>query len=212
MHPPIAVPWRERPRDLTGSAITSATRDEVAHATLSMLVPKSTKSAGGTLRPHCMCKLARDSSGRRARIMRLATRALKALRVAMVPLRPRYARLTALTARAASRFLGNCRRPLEKCLTTITNGATVGLPAGCDSRPLHTARCAARSNRRSQATIRSSVLGSFLGLLFVRRHARETAIESDCASASGPSADPQPLYLAELVTLPRRYACQMSIR
>ena len=44
-------------------------------------------------------------SGRRALIVRLATRALKALRASSVPLRPRYARLAALTARAAIRVL-----------------------------------------------------------------------------------------------------------
>ena len=43
--------------------------------------------------------------GRRAVIVRLATRALKALRAAVVPLRPRCARLTALTTRAATRVL-----------------------------------------------------------------------------------------------------------
>jgi hypothetical protein len=43
--------------------------------------------------------------GRRAVIVRVATRALKALRVALVSLRPRCARLTALTARAATRVL-----------------------------------------------------------------------------------------------------------
>ena len=43
--------------------------------------------------------------GRRAVIVRLATRALKALRAALVLLRPRGARLAALTARAATRVL-----------------------------------------------------------------------------------------------------------
>ena len=43
--------------------------------------------------------------GRRAVIVRLATRALKALRASSIPLRPRCARLTALTARAATRVL-----------------------------------------------------------------------------------------------------------
>ena len=43
------------------------------------------------------------NSGRRAGIVRLATRALKALRASSIPLRPRCARLTALTARVATR-------------------------------------------------------------------------------------------------------------
>ena len=42
--------------------------------------------------------------GRRAVIVRLATRALKALHASLISLRPRCARLTALTARAATRF------------------------------------------------------------------------------------------------------------
>jgi hypothetical protein len=46
-----------------------------------------------------------EDGGRRAAIVRLATRALKALRAALVPLRPRCARLAALTALAASRVL-----------------------------------------------------------------------------------------------------------
>ena len=49
--------------------------------------------------------------GRRAVIVRLATRALKALRASLISLRPRYARMTTLTARIAIRFSGNYRRP-----------------------------------------------------------------------------------------------------
>jgi hypothetical protein len=37
----IAVPWRERPRDLTGSAISPAATAEVAHATVSLPQPES---------------------------------------------------------------------------------------------------------------------------------------------------------------------------
>ena len=44
-----------------------------------------------------------ENFGRRAVILRLATRALKALRAAVFPLRPRFARLTALTAPLGSR-------------------------------------------------------------------------------------------------------------
>lgn len=43
--------------------------------------------------------------GRRAVIVRLATRALKALRASLASIRPRFARLKALTARAATRVL-----------------------------------------------------------------------------------------------------------
>ena len=49
------------------------------------------------------CGSAFVNSGRRAAIVRLATRALKALRASSVSLRPRCAGLTALTARAATR-------------------------------------------------------------------------------------------------------------
>jgi hypothetical protein len=78
--------------------------------------------------------------GRRAVIVRLATRALKALRASSIALRPRCARLAALTARAATRVLatidghngcattevlddGRCRR---YCLIIF---------AGCSSQP-----------------------------------------------------------------------------
>jgi hypothetical protein len=44
------------------------------------------------------------NSGRRAAIVRLATRALKTLRASSTSLRPRYARLTALTAQVAIRL------------------------------------------------------------------------------------------------------------
>lgn len=55
--PSTAVPWRERPRDLTGSAISPAATEEVAHATLS--VPASGSSVSGqTIRPY---RHARDS-------------------------------------------------------------------------------------------------------------------------------------------------------
>ena len=72
-------------------------------------------------------------------------------------------------------FLGNYRRPQRKCLTTVSGGATVGSSSLAATRsPLHIARCGARSNRRSQATVRSPLLNSLPGRLFVRRHVRET--------------------------------------
>jgi hypothetical protein len=36
----MTVPWRERPRDLAGCAITPAATEEVAHATLSLSQPE----------------------------------------------------------------------------------------------------------------------------------------------------------------------------
>lgn len=41
----MAVPWRERPRELAGSAITPAATEVVAHATLSLSQPESTISS-----------------------------------------------------------------------------------------------------------------------------------------------------------------------
>jgi hypothetical protein len=57
--------------------------------------------------------------------------------------------------------------------------------AGCTVSSLHIARCGARSDRRSQATVRSPLLKPHPGRLFVRRHVRKPAIEPDCPSASG---------------------------
>ena len=131
------------------------------------------------------------NSGRRAAIVRLATRALKALRASSVPLRPRCARLTALTARAATRSLATIDGQQRKCLTTVGGGATVGSssPAAVRS-PLHIARCGARSNRRSQATVRSPLLKPLPGCLFVRRHVRETDNRIGLRFGLRPGADP----------------------
>lgn len=64
--------------------------------------------------------------GRRAVIVRLATRALKALRASSIALRPRFARLTALTARAATRVVATIDGQNGGALTTVGGGATVG--------------------------------------------------------------------------------------
>ena len=145
--------------------------------------------------------------------MRLATRALKALRASSVPLRPRCARLTALTARAATRSDGNYRRPTRKCLTTVGSGATVGSSSLAATRgPLHIDRCGARSNRRSQATVRSPLLKPLPGRLFVRRHVRETDNRIGLRFGPRPGADPTRAPHRPIITLPRRYACQKSMR
>jgi len=53
-------------------------------------------------------------------------------------------------------FPGNYRRPARKCLTTAGGGATFQSSSLAAVRsPLHIARCGARSNRRSQTTVRS---------------------------------------------------------
>lgn len=62
--------------------------------------------------------------------------------------------------------------------------------AGCNTRPLHIARCGARSNRRSQATVRSPFLKPLPGCLFVRRHVRETDNRIGLRFGPRPGADP----------------------
>jgi hypothetical protein len=78
----IAVPWRERPRDLTGSAITPAATAEVAHATLSLSQPEL---------PISTVRSARSADALRVRVVfssavggdcAVRDRALKARRVA----------------------------------------------------------------------------------------------------------------------------------
>ncbi len=77
----------------------------VAHATL--FLPQPERVVVGRVRPTGIeaVRIRLVNSGRRAVIVRLATRALKALRASSVPLRPRCARLAALIARAATRVL-----------------------------------------------------------------------------------------------------------
>lgn len=85
--------------------------------------------------------------------------------------------------------------------------------AGCTRSPLHIARRGACSNRRSQATVRSSLLKPHPGRLFVRRHVRKPTIEPDCPFGLRPGADPAiEVIVAIITTLPRRYACQKSMR
>ena len=187
----MVVSWRERPRDLAAWSAKPAATEVVAHATLSL--PQPERVVVGRVRPGGIegVRIRVVNSGRRTGIVRLATRALKALRASSVPLRPRCARLTALTARAATRSPGNYRRPARKCLTTVGGGATVGSssPAAVRS-PLHIARCGARSNRRSQATVRSPLLKPLPGCLFVRRHVRETDNRIGLRFGPRPGADP----------------------
>jgi len=116
--------WRERPRVETPCAAKPAATDVVAHATMSL--PQSARVVVGRVRPGGIggVRIHVVNSGRRAAIVRPATRALKALRAAVVPLRPCCAWLSALTARLAGRFLNYYRRPQRKCLTTTSGGAT----------------------------------------------------------------------------------------
>jgi len=174
----IAVPWRERPRDLATWSAKPAATEVVAHATLSL--PQLKRVVVGRVRPGGIesVRIRVVNSGRRAEIVRLATRALKALRDSLIPLRPRCARLTALTARAATRVLATIDGH-NGCATTevLDDGRQrrycLVIFARCTSQPLHIARSGARSNRRSQATVRSSLLKPLPGCPFVRRHVRE---------------------------------------
>ena len=88
-------------------------------------------------------------------------------------------------------FLGNYRRPARKCLTTVGDGATVRSSSLAAVRSLlHIARCGARSNRRSQATVRSPLLKPLPGRMFVRRHVRETDNRIGLRFGPRPGADP----------------------
>jgi hypothetical protein len=95
----MTVPWRERPRDLTGSAITPAATEEVAHATLSLSQPEQAISSmrpAQSAKARTICTVSSSAVGLNCAVR---SRALKALRVASLA----HARLTALTARSANR-------------------------------------------------------------------------------------------------------------
>jgi len=84
--------------------------------------------------------------------------------------------------------------------------------SAADRSPLHVARRGARSNRRSQATIRFPLLKPLLGCLFVRRHVRETDDENRTALRSQARRRSDSAPHVQIITLPRRYACQKSMR
>ena len=73
----------------------------------------------------------------------------------------------------------------------VGGGVTVGSssPAAVRS-PLHIDRCGARSNRRSQATVRSPLLRPLQGCLFVQPHVRETDDRTGLRLGLRPGADP----------------------
>ena len=190
----IAVPWRERPPFWTAWPAKPAASEVVAHATLylpqpSPVVVGRVRSSGGE-----GVWIRVVHSGGRLEIVRLATRALKALRASSISLRPRCARLTALTARAATRPWATIDG-IRKCHTQVLDDVHERrysriIFAGCDSRPLHIARCGARSNRRSQATVRSPLLKPLPRCLFVRCHVRETDNRIGLRFGPRPGADP----------------------
>ena len=128
--------------------------------------------------------------GRRAVIVRLATRALKALRASSISLRPRCARLAALTARAATRSW-----QLSTARTEVLDDGRRRrycriIFAGCSSQP--------PPHRPMWSTFESAVSdhGSFPllkplpGCLFVRRHVRETDNRIGLRFGPRPGADP----------------------
>jgi hypothetical protein len=77
---PEAIPWHERPRDLASWSAKPAATEVVAHATLSL--PQPERVVVGRVRPCGIegVRIRLMHSGRRAEILRLATRTLKALR------------------------------------------------------------------------------------------------------------------------------------
>ena len=165
----MAVPWRERPRDLAGSAITPAATEEVAHATLSLSQPESAISS---MRPAQSAKaraICTVSSSAVALDCAVRGRALKALRVASPALR------------AAGGLDRAIREPLDAQLSTASREPLDDarrrrycriLFDGCGPQPPSHRPMWSTSNRRPQATIRFS-LDSLPGRRFARRHVRE---------------------------------------
>ena len=209
----IAVPWRERPRDLAAWPAKPAATEVVAHATLSL--PQPERVVVGRVRPggvegvRIRVVEQRPSRGDCAARNSRAQGAPRCLGSAPPALRA----ADGLDRASRDPFSGNYRRPQRKCLTTVGGGATVGSSSPAATRsPLHIARCGARSNRRSQATVRSLLLKPLPGRLFVRRHVRETDDRIGLRFGPRPGADPTVHSHVQIITLPRRYACQKSMR
>ena len=130
------------------------------------------------------------SSGRRNEIVRLATRALKALRASSISLRPRCARLTALTARAATRPWCNYRRPILKCLTTFTSGATVESASLAATRGPSTSTGVEHVRIGGLRPRFGPHFSNHFPCLFVRCHVRETDNRIGLRFGTRPGADP----------------------
>jgi hypothetical protein len=81
--------WRERPPFWTPWADKPAASEVVAHATLSLPQQEGCWSESCIKTTSSTCGSTSRASGRRAVIVRLATRALKALRASSIALRPR---------------------------------------------------------------------------------------------------------------------------
>jgi len=151
--------------------------------------------------------------GRRASIVGVATRTLKALRSSSRSAPPALRAADGLDRASRDSLLGIYRRPARKFLTTVGGGATVSSssPAAVRS-PLHIAGCGARSNRRSQATVRSLLLNPFLVVCSCDVTSRETDSRIGSRFGLRPGAESARATPAEIITLPRRHACQQSMR
>ena len=97
----MTLPWRERPRDLAGSAITSAATAEVAHATLS---PSQTEQAIRTC----------DSAAASAENLRRVSSAVGLYCAVRVRARSRRSALLRPRMRAAGGLDRAIREPLER--------------------------------------------------------------------------------------------------
>ena len=184
----MAVPWRERPPIWTAWPARPAASEVVAHATLFLPLPERPSTAQAALKA---CRSTSCNLGRRATIVRLATRAVKALRASLVPLRPRCAWLTALTARLASRFW--------QLSTAAAEVLDVDRAAALPSDHLRWLHLAAPSTSPDVEHVRIAglrprfvpqLLKPVHGRLFVRRHVRESDDRTGLRFGLRPGPDP----------------------
>ena len=149
----MAVPWRERPRDLAGSAITPAATEEVAHATLSLSQPSRRSPRRDRAVREGARNLRRVFIGRRTRLCGSRSRAQGAPRC----FARACARLAALTARSADlgwQLSTASREPLDERAATalLSNSLRRLRPATPFTSP-----DVEHTNRQPQVTIRFSL-------------------------------------------------------
>ena len=204
----IAAAWRERPPFWTAWPDKPAVSEVVAHATPSVSQPEGSSSDScieATLnacrstsrsRPSRSHSAARNSRAQGA--SRLLGSAPPALRAADGLDRASHEPFRRQSSTAAAEALDDSQRR-RYCLIIF---------AGCDSQPPPHRPVWNRSNRRSQTTIRSPILNSLAGRLFVRRHVRATDGRTGLRVGLRPGPDPAMPTHRQLVTLPRRYAGQ----
>lgn len=139
----IAEPWRERPRDLAGSAITPAATAEVAHATLSLSQSEQAISWMRPAQPTTACAICRVFIGRRTRLC--GSRIARSRRSAL--LRPRMRAAGGLDRPIREPQERNYRRPHVNLLTTRGDGGIFEFSSTVAIRnPLHIARCEAHES------------------------------------------------------------------